>query len=385
MVNKQKRATSPSRSSGSYEDVPFDFAQGKQRATHVIFDWAGTLYDDQYPSYLTTKQVIKELSGRKITFEQYRNDFCLPVLPFYRQYGVDLTLAIINEYFFSRYTENCFKGELYQGVRQTFRQLKKQKISMSILSTLDETLLLALCRRLKIEKYFCKIQGSVCDKRRDLKKHLKDVKQKPTQVIFFGDTDHDVEAANIDGVYSACVLNGYQPLDRLLKAQPVFIFNNQEEWLSFFKTFQSKKKKSISSTSPIATSGALIFNDKEEALFVLTHKWQYTYGIPGGKIKKGETAAQAAVREIKEETGLTIKINDLIIVQDCINPPEFYITNQHFLLFNYSAQTKSKKVTLNNEGLSYVWLKPEEALSLRLNKPTQILVKEYLKTITNNR
>jgi phosphoglycolate phosphatase len=373
MVNKKKRATC---------DVPFDFAQGKQRATHVIFDWAGTLYDDQYPSYLTTKQVIKELSGRKITFEQYRNDFCLPVLPFYRQYGVDLTLAIINEYFFSRYSQNCFKGKLYPGVLTVLRQLKKQNISMSILSTMDEGLLKEICRRLKIEKYFNKIQGSVCDKRHDLKKHLKDIQKKPNQVIFFGDTDHDVEAANKDGVYSACVLNGYQPLDRLLKAKPKFIFNNQEEWLGFFKSFSVQQKKAVKQVGPIATSGALIFNDKQEALFVLTHKWQYTYGIPGGKIKKGETAIQAAVREVKEETGLTIKIKDLIIVQDCINAPEFYIKNKHFLLFNYTAQTKSKKVILNDEGLSYVWLKPEEALNLRLNEPTRILIKKYLQSIT---
>lgn len=129
---------------------------------------------------------------------------------------------------------------------------------------------------------------------------------------------------------------------------------------------------------PIITVGALVCNSRGEALFVFTHKWKNTYGIPGGKIEYGETARQAVIRELKEETGLTIKPSEIFLVQDCIASQEFYKKKSHFILINYLATTKTKSVTLNNEAQSYLWVKPKEALKLKLNKPTRILVEKYL-------
>lgn len=138
---------------------------------------------------------------------------------------------------------------------------------------------------------------------------------------------------------------------------------------------RSKKKKG---DFPIPTVGALVFNPKGECLLVLTHKWGFTYGIPGGKIKKGEKAVDALVREFREETSLKIKPGQLIMVQDCINSTEFYIPGSHFLLMNYLATSRSSRVRLNDEALSYLWIKPWEALALPLNRPTRLLIKEFL-------
>ena len=45
-----------------------------------------------------------------------------------------------------------------------------------------------------------------------------------------------------------------------------------------------------------------------------SNKW----GFPGGAIELGETPEMAAIREVKEETGLDVKVSDLIgIYTDC--------------------------------------------------------------------
>ncbi len=52
----------------------------------------------------------------------------------------------------------------------------------------------------------------------------------------------------------------------------------------------------------------LITNSKGEVLLVRTNKRPDTWEIPGGKLEPGETLLAGATREVKEETGLDIKI-----------------------------------------------------------------------------
>lgn len=58
-------------------------------------------------------------------------------------------------------------------------------------------------------------------------------------------------------------------------------------------------------------AGGCIFNEKGEVLLQRrgdSGKW----GFPGGAIELGETPEMAAIREIKEETGLDITVKELI-------------------------------------------------------------------------
>ena len=124
---------------------------------------------------------------------------------------------------------------------------------------------------------------------------------------------------------------------------------------------------------PITTVGALIFNPTREVLMIRTHKWSNLWGIPGGKIKWGETAEAALRREIREETALEITNIQFVLVQDCIRSKEFY-REAHFVLLNYTCDTSSTAVTLNNEAEEYKWLPVLAALNLELNTPTRILI-----------
>jgi len=124
---------------------------------------------------------------------------------------------------------------------------------------------------------------------------------------------------------------------------------------------------------PITTVGAMIFNQENKFLLVKTHKWNHKYGIPGGKIDMGETCEEALIREIKEETGLSVRDVQFVTFYDSVFSKEFYKPS-HMILLNYTCRTSDTDVQLNDEAQSYCWVGMEEAKEMDLNEPTRKLV-----------
>lgn len=61
-------------------------------------------------------------------------------------------------------------------------------------------------------------------------------------------------------------------------------------------------------------SAAVIFDEQNRIFLVkLTYQRFHPWGIPGGALEYGESAEDAVVREIWEETGLTVKIEKLLL------------------------------------------------------------------------
>ena len=201
---------------------------------HVIFDWAGTLYDDHYPSYLATEIVIKKLSGQSVSFDEYKEHFTLPVLPFYRRYNIQLSIDEINDFYFAHYAEFYKNGKLFSGVWECLNLLRERGITLSVHSTLKQELLTELCHIENIAEYFLHIEGSVCDKRIELAGHLTKINVAPEHVLFIGDTDHDIHAGQVNQVQSGGVLGGYHDKARLAKANPKYLWADQQAMLAFF-------------------------------------------------------------------------------------------------------------------------------------------------------
>jgi ADP-ribose pyrophosphatase YjhB (NUDIX family) len=206
---------------------------------------------------------------------------------------------------------------------------------------------------------------------------------KPGETLFIGDMEHDIETARHGGIHSCAVLTGYNTLEQLRAAKPDLIVEHLSELRDILEqnNFQLAAQNELGEKFPLATVGALIFNSKNEALMIRTHKWSGKWGIPGGKIKWGETSEVALRREILEETGLKISGIKFILVQDCIHSKEFY-RDAHFVLLNYvcRAVSKNPRVTLNDEGREFRWLKLKDAKKLKLNKPTKILIEAVFKS-----
>jgi mutator protein MutT len=125
----------------------------------------------------------------------------------------------------------------------------------------------------------------------------------------------------------------------------------------------------MSQVFPEPTVGALIQNDKGEILLCDSHKWPGFYTVPGGHVELGETCEDAIVREIKEEVGLQIKVEELLSIQQVIYPKEFW-KNAHFIFFDYLCRAEGEQTVKvdSDEIQSTVWTTPQEALKLNIDR-----------------
>ncbi len=219
-----------------------------------------------------------------------------------------------------------------------------------------------------MKHFFKQAYTQALDKRKVILHLLAEHDLDASRTVFIGDMVHDIETARHAGVLSCAVLTGYDSLRKLKAANPDLLFRNLREVRDFLE-----RHRGVAAHPPIATVGALIFNDRGEVLMIQTHKWSHKWSIPGGKIKPNEDSEAALRREIMEETGLKVTDIRFELVQDCIEPPEFY-KKAHFLLLNYTARAAGTEVVLNDEAETYRWLSPGEAAKLDLNGPTRVLL-----------
>lgn len=353
---------------------------------NIIFDWSGTLCDDFDVSFISTQHTIQHFGGPILTKKQYKEEFTLPVWKFYRKYiPKKISTDELDHYYFDHFASHAPRGKLFPSIPQILKLAKKLNIQLFVYSTVRQSLLADMCRQKGIAPFFKKIVGSVRNKERGLSAFCKQNKLKGSETLYVGDTVHDVLAAKRAGIYSAALLNGYHAAHRLLEAAPDFIWQDHGAMAKFLRRLHShpvgnspQRGSYARDTHPIPTVGALICN-KGDIFLMQTHKWGHTFGIPGGKIKKGETTIKALRREIREETALTLKNIRWALVQDAIFSKEFYLTGSHFLLLNFYAESSSRKFRLNQEAESGFWVNPRTALRLNLNEPTRKLVELYLK------
>jgi len=337
---------------------------------NLIFDWSGTLVDDLGPVLEATNSVFEKYGLEAFDRDHFRRHFRLPYREFYEEFLPGVPLEELEGHFRPAFRDSQVPVTVLPHAREKLEWCADHGIRAFVLTSMDADAFGKQLAEFGFGEFFEATYAGVLDKRDVIHRILETHQLNPAETAFVGDMTHDVETARHGGVSSIAVLTGYTHAEPLAAVRPDITVPD----LGVLRGLLGKRTRS---SHPVATVGALIHDHSGQVLMVRTHKWSNLWGIPGGKIRRGEASVEALRREIREETALEIDQIRFALVQDCIDSGEFE-RPEHFLLLNYIARAASKEVCLNDEAEEFRWVKPADALSMELNHPTRVLLIEAM-------
>lgn len=131
-----------------------------------------------------------------------------------------------------------------------------------------------------------------------------------------------------------------------------------------------------------ATHGALVALWNGGDVLLVKNSYVPYYCLPGGYVRRGETAQEAALRELREEVGISAEAQQLERVLD--QRHDWEGKHDHVEIFALQLPSRLDVQVDHREVVEAAWWAPERALSLRLFPPVRRVLEQATSKAESN-
>jgi 8-oxo-dGTP diphosphatase len=132
---------------------------------------------------------------------------------------------------------------------------------------------------------------------------------------------------------------------------------------------------------PLVGVGAIIIEAARVILVKRRHPpLQDEWSIPGGVLEVGELVREAAIREAREETGLTVEPGELLGVYDRVLRDADKRVQYHYVLIDFLCRRVAGDLAAASDAAEVRWFTREELPPLKLAEDTiDVIRKGFVK------
>jgi 8-oxo-dGTP diphosphatase len=128
---------------------------------------------------------------------------------------------------------------------------------------------------------------------------------------------------------------------------------------------------------PLVGVGAIIIEGDRVVLVKRAHPpLQAEWSIPGGVLEVGELVREAAIREAREETGLTVEPGELLGVYDRVLRNSEKRVQYHYVLIDFLCRRVAGELAAASDAADVRWFSREELLALKMAEDTVEVIRK---------
>lgn len=215
-----------------------------------VFDLDGTILNTIETVRYFSNNTLKHFGLKSdLEIKDYEYIIRFPINLYYRnllkaanceENTIDLILNEVMDYDVDTYNKNyMYLTKPFDGILEVFHKLKDNNIIIAILTNKNENIANGLVNNFfksYVSLTIGQTKNSISKPEKGcFNRIFENLSLKPEEIIYIGDTETDMLAANNSNIDCGAVSWGYQNIDELKKYNPKYIFNEPNDILNILK------------------------------------------------------------------------------------------------------------------------------------------------------